>query len=44
MLFLTPADHARYHEAMTENLRWRLPHRFLGYPTNFGAPDPETTA
>jgi hypothetical protein len=41
MLFLAPDDHARYHEALHETFRRRLPHRFLGYPTNFAEPDPE---
>ncbi len=41
MIFLAPADYERYHEALHELFRWRLPHRFLGYPTNFSQPVPE---
>jgi len=41
MLFLTPEDHAYYHETLHETFRWRLPHSFLGYPTNFAMPVPE---
>lgn len=41
MLFLTEAEHERYHETLHEIFCWRLPHRFLGYPTNFGQPVPE---
>ena len=26
---------------ITETFRWKLPHRFLGYPTNFNAPNPD---
>ncbi len=40
MLFLTEAEAEQYREAIAETLRWNLPHRFLGYPTNFSAPDP----
>jgi len=40
MLFLPEADFERNKAALTETLRWKLPHRFLGYPTNFSAPDP----
>jgi len=41
MLFLAPEDHERYHETLHETFRRRLPHRFLGYPTNFAEPDPD---
>jgi hypothetical protein len=41
MLFLGAADFERYGDALNEAFRWRLPHRFLGYPTNFAAPIPE---
>lgn len=41
MLFLAEADHARYHDTIHETFRWRLPHRFLGHPTNFAQPIPE---
>ena len=38
-LFLSPADHARHHEAIDQSLRQHLPHRFLDYPVNFSEPD-----
>jgi hypothetical protein len=41
MLFLTPQDYAWQRVAIHETLRRRLPHRFLGYPTNFAEPVPE---
>jgi hypothetical protein len=41
MLFLREEDAAREQERLFEVFRWRLPHRFLGYPTNFAAPVPE---
>lgn len=41
MIFLAEADEARHHAALHETFRWRLPHRFLGYPTNFSQPIPE---
>lgn len=41
MLFLSETDYQSYHEAIHETFRWRLPHRFLGYPTNFSQPVPE---
>ena len=41
MLFLAKADYERCREAIHETFRWRLPHRFLGYPTNFAQPIPE---
>lgn len=41
MLFLDESDHVAYAEAIRETLRDRLPHRFLGWPTNFAAPLPE---
>jgi Domain of unknown function (DUF4037) len=39
MLFLAEDDYERQRNAITETFRWRLPHRFLGYPTNFTAAD-----
>jgi hypothetical protein len=39
MLFLTEDDYERQREAVAETFRWRLPYRFLGYPTNFTAAD-----
>jgi hypothetical protein len=41
MLFLAEADYARDRDAIHETFRRRLPHRFLGYPTNFAQPLPE---
>jgi hypothetical protein len=41
MLFLREADYARESERLHEVFRWRLPHTFLGYPTNFAQPVPE---
>lgn len=41
MLFMSDADHECYHEVIYERLRWTLPHEFMGYPTNFGKPDPD---
>jgi hypothetical protein len=40
LLFLGEADHSRYAESVREALRQRLPHTFLGWPTNFAEPDP----
>jgi hypothetical protein len=41
MLFLAEVDYERCHQTIHETLHWRLPHRFLGYPTNFAQPRPE---
>jgi hypothetical protein len=41
MLFLAEADYERCRETIHETFRWRLPHRFLGYPTNFAQPRPD---
>ena len=41
MLFLAGPGHQQYRDAIYERLRWKLPHRFLGYPTNFGEPNPD---
>lgn len=41
MLFLEEADYAALKDRIFETFRWRLPHRFLGYPTNFAQPVPE---
>ena len=41
MLFLAEDDYERQHARITESFRWKLPHRFLGYPTNFCAPNPD---
>ena len=38
MLFLAEDDYKRQCDDITETFRWKVPHRFLGYPTNFGAP------
>jgi hypothetical protein len=38
MLFLHPDDYAQYRDVIHETLRKKLPHQFLGYPTNFGDP------
>ena len=39
MLFLPEADFERNKAAIAETFRWKLPHRFLGYPTNFTGAD-----
>ena len=39
MIFLAGPGYHQFSEAVRERLRWRLPHRFLGYPTNFTAAD-----
>ena len=46
MLFLAEDDYERLGDAIardriTESFRWKLPHCFLGYPTNFSAPNPD---
>ena len=41
MLFLAEDDCERQYERITESFRWKLPHRFLGYPTNYSAPNPD---
>ncbi len=41
MLFLAEADYDQHRAAIGEALRWRLPHSFGGYPTNFGEPNPD---
>ncbi len=41
MLFLGEDDFAAHKDRLFEVFRWRLPHRFLGYPTNFARPVPE---
>lgn len=41
MLFLAEADYDQRRAAIGEALRWGLPHNFLGYPTNFGEPNPD---
>jgi hypothetical protein len=41
MIFLAGPGYQQYRDAITERLRWKLPHHFLGYPTNFSAPDPD---
>ena len=41
MLFLAEDDYERQRDRITETFRWKLPHRFLGYPTNFSAPNPD---
>lgn len=39
MLFLGERDHAEVADEVTRTLSERLPHTFMGYPTNFGPPD-----
>jgi hypothetical protein len=41
MVFLREDDFAANRDWLIEVFRWRLPHRFLGYPTNFAQPVPE---
>lgn len=41
MLFLREDDYDEYRETLYETFRWRLPHSFLGYPTNFAQPAPD---
>jgi hypothetical protein len=41
MLFFGEEDYAREKDRLFEVFRWRLPHSFLGYPTNFAQPVPE---
>lgn len=38
-LFLSAQDYKQYKDAIHETLSLNLPHRFRGYPTNFGKPD-----
>ncbi|MEZ4865721.1 MAG: DUF4037 domain-containing protein [Caldilineaceae bacterium] len=40
-IFLAPIDHARYGNEIDQWLRRHLPHTFLGYPVNFGEPQPD---
>jgi hypothetical protein len=40
MIFLAEPGYHQHRDAIRECLRWKLPHHFLGYPTNFSAPDP----
>ena len=40
-LFLRPNDWETLADGVDETLRRELPHRFLGYPTNFTEPDPD---
>jgi hypothetical protein len=40
ILFLTPEDMAEKHTAIDQALRQGLPRQFMGYSTNFSAPDP----
>ena len=39
VLFLTGEDYEKHKNAIDETLRLNLPHRFMGYSTNFGEPD-----
>jgi hypothetical protein len=41
MLFLEEENFEGRKAAIAEAFRWKLPHRFLGYPTNFAQPVPE---
>jgi hypothetical protein len=40
LLFLDEAEHPRHAAQIRASLRERLPHTFLGWPTNFAEPDP----
>lgn len=40
LLFLEEADYSEHAKSVRESLRQRLPHAFLGWPTNFTEPDP----
>jgi hypothetical protein len=39
LLFLSPEDLEKHKKSISETLSSNLPHRFRGYPTNFGPPD-----
>lgn len=39
LIFLEPRDHAAHAQAIGLMLRERLPHSFMGWPTNFTTPD-----
>lgn len=39
LLFLSAQNHEKHKTAIAEALRQNLPHRFRGYPTNFGEAD-----
>ena len=39
LLFLSPEHHQKYKDEINRALRDNLPHRFRGYPTNYGEPD-----
>jgi len=39
LLFLSAQNHEKYKNAISQALSHNLPHRFRGYPTNFGEPD-----
>ena len=41
LLFLDPVDRKRMEDPISRHLAASLPFSFLGYPTNFSAPDPE---
>jgi hypothetical protein len=41
MLFVSPADRAKYAEAITESLSHKLPYTFLGYSTHYAYKPPE---
>jgi hypothetical protein len=40
MLFLNDGDHVAFAETVSRTLAEQLPRTFVGYPTNFGPPDP----
>jgi hypothetical protein len=40
LLFLRDAEHVQLADAVRDTLARTLPYTFLGYPTNFGEPDP----
>ena len=39
MLFLPEREHLRFADGISQSLRRELPHTFMGYPTNFSAPN-----
>jgi hypothetical protein len=41
LVFLEEDDFIKSREIINQTLRRKLPYKFRGYPTNFGAPDPE---
>lgn len=41
MLFVAEPDYEARRGAIREVMRWKLPRRFAGYPTNFSEPNPD---